>query len=97
MLQKKIPANLKTSSFAAVLIIGLMIITMGPLVITANSAADAPQQRLETLGKAFRDVNKKISPAVVYISTVYTMESLPQQYQELFDNDFFRRFFGMPE
>lgn len=96
MLQKKMPANIKANRFAAVVLIGLMVI-MGPLVITADSAADAPQQRLETLGKAFRDVNKKISPAVVYISTVYTMESLPEQYQELFENDFFRRFFGIPE
>ncbi|MDZ7664757.1 MAG: DegQ family serine endoprotease [Desulfotignum sp.] len=49
-----------------------------------------------SLGQAFRDVSKKISPAVVYISTVYTMESIPEQYQELFENEFFRRFFGIP-
>jgi len=78
MLQEKMVANIKANRFAAVVLIGLMVI-MSPLAIPAKSNADAPQQRLETLGKAFRDVNKKISPAVVYISTVYTMESLPQQ------------------
>ncbi len=79
----------------AVLLLGLMIIT-GPLITPADSAMEDPRQRLESLGQAFRDVSKKISPAVVYISTVYTMESLPEQYQELFENEFFRRFFGIP-
>lgn len=79
----------------AVLLLGLMIMT-GPLITPADSAMEDPRQRLESLGQAFRDVSKKISPAVVYISTVYTMESLPEQYQELFENEFFRRFFGIP-
>jgi serine protease Do len=96
MLQEKLFKKILTSFFAAVLLFGLMMLT-GPLVTTADSAEKDPPQRLEALGKAFRDVSKKISPSVVYISTVYTMESLPEQYQELFDNEFFRRFFGIPK
>jgi serine protease Do len=95
MLQKKICRILKQVSLAAVLVVGLMLIT-GPLATTADSAMKDHRNRLESLGQAFRDVSKKISPAVVYISTVYTMESLPEQYQELLENDFFRRFFGIP-
>jgi serine protease Do len=86
----------KAACFTAVLLSGLMIIS-SPLVATADSAMKDPQHRLASLGQAFRDVSKKISPAVVYISTVYSMESLPEEYQELFENEFFRRFFGMPK
>ncbi len=96
MVQKKIYAIVKAACFMAILLSGLMIVT-GPFANAADSSMEDPRQRLESLGQAFRDVSNKISPAVVYISTVYTMESLPQQYQELFENEFFRRFFGIPE
>ena len=96
MIQEKHYKNIVAGCFAAVLLIGLTVLT-GPLVTPADSAKKDTPHQLETLGKAFRDGSKKISPAVVYISTVYTMESLPEQYQELFDNEFFRRFFGIPK
>lgn len=95
MLQKKMYRILKPACLMAFLLIGLLIVT-GPLSAAADSAVKDPQHRLESLGQAFRDVTKKISPAVAYISTVYTMESLPEEYQELFENEFFRRFFGIP-
>ncbi len=96
MFQKIMHRISKAACFTAVLLSGLMMIT-GPLATSADSSVKDPQHRLESLGQAFRDVSKKISPAVVYISTVYSMESLPEEYQELFENEFFRRFFGMPK
>lgn len=95
MVKKKLKQMIKPSCFLAVLILGLMILPC-PLIDTAHSAMNDPRHRLESLGRAFRDVSNKISPAVVYISTVYTMEALPEQYQELFENELFRHFFGIP-
>ncbi len=63
----------------------------------AESAVGDPQDRLDALSGAFREVSKTVSPAVVFISTVYNMSSVPQQYQDLFGNELFRRFFGVPE
>lgn len=99
---EKIKMNrmIRLTCFLAILILGWMLLPCPPAG-TAHSAPHSSMKdshhRLEALSQAFRDVNNKISPAVVYISTVYTMESLPEQYQELFDNELFRRFFGIPK
>jgi serine protease Do len=59
------------------------------------------KQQLQDLSAAFRDVAKTVSPAVVYISTEQTVtgqrQQVPEQFRDLFDDEFFRRFFGVPE
>jgi serine protease Do len=57
------------------------------------------KQQLQSLSTAFRDVAKKVSPAVVYISTEQTVKGrqVPDQFRDFFDDEFFRRFFGVPE
>ena len=57
------------------------------------------KQQLQDLSAAFRDVAKKVSPAVVYISTEQTVkgQQVPNQFRDLFDDELFRRFFGVPE
>jgi len=59
----------------------------------------AAKQQLQDLSTAFRDVAKKVSPAVVYISTEQTVSGrqVPEQFRDFFDDERFRRFFGVPE
>jgi serine protease Do len=54
-------------------------------------------QQLQMLSKTFRDVAKDVSPAVVFISTEQTIEGGTNPHSELFSDEFFRRFFGVPE
>ncbi len=62
-------------------------------------AETTTKQQLQDLSAAFRDVAKKVSPAVVYISTEQTVkgQQVPEQFRDFFDEEFFRRFFGVPE
>ncbi len=53
--------------------------------------------QLEQLSQTFRDVAKVVSPAVVYISTVQTVKGVQGQFPGLFNDPFFRRFFGIPD
>lgn len=59
--------------------------------------AESTTQQLQDLSAAFRDVAKKVSPAVVYISTEQTVTGRQMPGGEMFDDDFFRRFFGVPD
>lgn len=70
----------------------------GPLG-TQTYAENSTKQQLQDLSGAFRDVAKKVSPAVVYISTEQTVSGreVPEQYRDFFDDEFLRRFFGVPE
>lgn len=54
--------------------------------------------QLQGLSQTFRGVAKTVSPAVVYISTVRTLKGgqLPF-YHPFFNDEFFRRFFGIPD
>ncbi len=60
--------------------------------VYAKSHKNPPQT--EKLSSTFRDAAKSVSPAVVYISTVYTVKGIPDQLQKFFGEEFFRRFFG---
>ena len=53
--------------------------------------------QLQELSQTFRNVAKTVSPAVVYISTVQTVKGMQGQMPDLFGDEFFRRFFGIPE
>jgi len=67
------------------------------LVLSAIPAAaqDNDIAMLERSGKAFTSVVKKAGPAVVYISVEKTVkDSGGKHMEELFDNPFFKRFFG---
>lgn len=54
-------------------------------------------QQLQDLSAAFRDVAKKVSPSVVYISTEQTVTGRQMPGGGAFDEEFFRRFFGLPD
>jgi serine protease Do len=59
------------------------------------AAQDNDIAMLERSGKAFTSVVKKAGPAVVYISVEKTVKgSGGKQMEELFENPFFKRFFG---
>lgn len=53
--------------------------------------------QLQELSQTFRNVAKTVSPAVVYISTVQTVKGDQSQLMDPFGDEFFRRFFGIPE
>ena len=65
----------------------------------ATYAEMAPKQQLQSLSEAFRDVAKKVSPAVVYVSVEQTVkgQQVPEQFRDFFGDDFMRRFFGTPD
>lgn len=64
-----------------------------------TNAEMTSKQQLQTLSNAFRDVAKNVSPAVVYISTEQTVKrgAPPEQFRDFFEDEFLRRFFGVPE
>jgi serine protease Do len=63
------------------------------------NAETTTKQQLQGLSEAFRDVAKTVGPAVVYISTEQTVkgQQVPDQFRDLFGDEFLRRFFGAPE
>jgi serine protease Do len=62
---------------------------------TVTAQTESAQQ-LQLLGNTFRNAAKKIGPSVVFISTVQTVEGA-DQFSELFGDEFFHRFFGVPQ
>jgi len=73
---------------------------VGPFLLAVTSvpmyAESATKQQLQDLSTAFREIAKTVSPAVVYISTEQTVKS-SQTANPFGDDEFFRRFFGLPE
>jgi len=71
---------------------------VGPSQLTTKTYAEnATKQQLQDLSGAFREIAKKVSPTVVYISTEQTVKGQSTNPQDMFNDDFFRRFFGVPE
>ena len=83
---------------ASLILITLLFAVTGPFG-SQTLAENATKQQLQDLSSAFRDVAKKVSPAVVYISTEQTVKGRDVQnpYGDFFDDETFRRFFGIPE
>lgn len=77
-----------------------LLITTFLFVGNMSHAEVTSKQQLQDLSAAFRDVAKTVSPAVVYISTEQTVkgqQQVPDQFRDLFNDELFRRFFGVPE
>jgi len=66
---------------------------LGDVAPAQSQTTSQPQE----LSQTFRNVAKAVSPAVVYISTVQTVKGVQGQMPDLFGDEFFRRFFGIPE
>lgn len=70
------------------------------LLLLCQGAVLAQDQGLENLkqsGQAFREVARKVSPAVVFIKVEKELENDRQmEFFDPFGDDFFRRFFGAP-
>lgn len=89
-----------TMLLIGILILALAFVSAGQFGGQRTYAEEkATPQQLQSLSAAFRDVAKKVSPAVVYISTEQTVKGQTMQnpYREYFDDEFFRRFFGVPD
>ena len=65
-------------------------LAVAPLAVAGNGL-----ESLRLAGKAFSEVAKKVSPAVVYIN-VERIERSRRRERSPFDDEFFRRFFDMP-
>jgi len=87
--------SILTALLAGLTIMAVVFAVAGPLS-TRTNAEVATKQQLQDLSAAFRDVAKKVSPSVVYVSTEQTMKG-PQTTNPYFDDEFFRRFFGTPD
>jgi serine protease Do len=91
-------AKHSTSSFASYSIRPIMAVCLLVLLL-ASFPAQAKEQGLESLrqtGKAFADVAREASPAVVFIQVEKTVQQPNIQFFSPFGDDFFRRFFGTP-
>ncbi len=73
-----------------------LVLTMLLLGFSATAAADNGIASLKEAGKAFSEVAKKVSPAVVFISTEKLEDVRMRGNGAPFDDEFFRRFFGQP-
>jgi S1-C subfamily serine protease len=76
-------------------ILTLLFAITGPL--GNPTYAESTKQQLQDLSAAFRDVAKEVGPSVVYISTEQTVKGNQMPGGNMFDDEFFRRFFGIPE
>jgi len=92
--------NRQSHSLTAVGLLLLMALTLGNLLTPSPAAAqDQGLENLRQTGETFRSVAKKVSPAVVFIQVEKEVSNQgPVQFFSPFDNpfndDFFRRFFG---
>ena len=83
-----------SSSTISALLIVTMFAFLGDRAQAQNQAEVKP---LQELSQTFRDVAQAVSPAVVYISTEQTVKAnVPEQFGQMFGDEFFRRFFGIP-
>jgi serine protease Do len=80
-----------TSRFAAICVAIALAVSSG-----LTYAEEQAIESLRETGKAFSSVAKKVSPAVVFIRMERRRQS-PFPGGSPFDDEFFRRFFGMPE
>lgn len=80
---------------ASFLVFTVVFTFNGPL--SSPTYAESSKQQLQDLSSAFRDVAKNVSASVVYISTEQTVKGRQMPGNDLFDDEFFRRFFGIPE
>ena len=79
-------------------LLGLIWISLVLVFVSIPGAAQAQEQGLENLketGKAFAQVAREASPAVVYIKVEKTVTSNSSTRMP-FNDEFFRRFFGEP-
>ena len=82
------------SVLSAILIVAMFAF----LGSSAKAQSQASTNQLQQLSQTFRDVAKAVSPAVVYISTEQTVKAdVPDQFGQLFGDEFFRHFFGVPD
>lgn len=88
------------SKISPIVLIGAVIagivLLVSPQQESLVNAQNESTQQLQLLGSTFRNAAKKIGPAVVFISTVQTVEGA-DQLSQLFGDEFFRRFFGAPQ
>lgn len=87
------------AGFVLILIIGILVMNLR--FSLPSLAYEEELQELKKTSQAFRSVAKKVTPAVVNISTVQTLKSsrfrFPNDpFREFFGDDFFERFFGTP-
>lgn len=87
--------TITVSITAGIMILMLLFAITGPL--GSPTYAESTRQQLQDLSAAFRDVAKDVSPSVVYISTEQTVKGSQMPGGNMFDDEFFRRFFGIPE
>ncbi len=67
------------------------------LIIVSGLAVAADDNGIEVLrrsSRAFADVAKKVTPAVVAVQVEQTSSGVQQEFNSPFDDEFFRRFFG---
>lgn len=90
--------RIATGIVASLVLMVLLFAMTGPFG-SQTLAENSTKQQLQDLSSAFRDVAKQVSPAVVYISTEQTINTSDMQnpYRDFFDDEMFRRFFGIPE
>lgn len=67
-----------------------------PLSSMAGAAGNSAIESLRQTGKAFAEVAKKVSPAVVFIKVEKKVEGGAQIQQIPLGDDFLRHFFGIP-
>ncbi|GJL81078.1 MAG: serine protease [marine bacterium B5-7] len=77
-------------SVGSALLLSLMLVT------TPAAIADNGIEHLKQAGKAFSEVAKKVSPAVVFISVEKVEDVEFSQGRSPFDDEFFKRFFDQP-
>jgi serine protease Do len=79
--------------------VGLLALLVAGLVLPVMAAAtDRGIESLRQTGQAFREVAKRVSPAVVYIQVEKEVETSGNlnPFNSPFGEEFFRRFFGQP-
>lgn len=78
----------------------LIAVGVSGVVPAASSAQERGLESLKQTGQAFRNVAKKVSPAVVFIKVEKEVSSQGMEFfspfGSPFDDEFFRRFFGAP-
>ncbi|HMB16166.1 MAG TPA: DegQ family serine endoprotease [Pelovirga sp.] len=81
---------------------GILVVLIIALLVSSVSAQDSGLESLRETGKAFRNVARDISPAVVYIQVEQEVQARGMDPRmnpfegSPFGEEFFRRFFGEP-
>ncbi|MBD3184947.1 Do family serine endopeptidase [Candidatus Poribacteria bacterium] len=93
MYKKRLIISIASFSFVLLLTLGVLLNIESGGISSGEALADTEIASAESLSAAFIKVAKEVKPSVVNISTTSRVSTRREPFWDLFDDDFFRRFF----